>query len=135
MQTDGIRNQVFPTISDMRLADKHPGKIERDISVVKERSSCLYHALLCDQHTRLMTCSLLREIVDSINSFSSKDRVLDTPILRTIVEGKPNPDFNQKRIVLGLYAMVHIGTTNTLKARFVLVRSLNVSNNRGVILS
>ena len=48
-----------------------------------------------------------------------------------IVQGKPNPDMNHKRIVHGSYAMVYTGTKNDMNRRSVPAIALNASNQHG----
>ena len=48
-----------------------------------------------------------------------------------IVEGECNPNFNDKRITFGSYAMVYIGTTNYMKRRSIPAITINESKNHG----
>ena len=48
-----------------------------------------------------------------------------------IFQGKPNTEFNQKRIVFGSYAIVYIGMKNTMKFRNLPEISLSKSNKHG----
>ena len=48
-----------------------------------------------------------------------------------IVEGKPNTDINQERIVFGSYALVYTGTRNDTNRRIITSIELNESNNHG----
>lgn len=48
-----------------------------------------------------------------------------------IIEGKPNPDFNNKRIVYRSYVMVYIDTDNTMNSRSVPAITLEESNENG----
>lgn len=49
--------------------------------------------------------------------------------LATIVTGKNAPDISRKRIPFGAYAMVRIGTTNSMKRRSVPAIAIKESNS------
>ena len=49
-----------------------------------------------------------------------------------IVQGKPNPDFNQKRIIFGSYGIFYIGTKNTMKRGGVPAIFISELNEHGV---
>jgi hypothetical protein len=66
-----------------------------------------------------------------LNAFPSSNGVSDTMSPSTIVQGKPNPDMNPKRIVHGSYAMVYIGTKNNMTCRSMPAIALNPSNMHG----
>ena len=47
------------------------------------------------------------------------------------VEGKPNPDFNQERVLFGSYNLVYTGTSNDINRISIPSIALNKSNDRG----
>ena len=49
-----------------------------------------------------------------------------------IVKVKPNPDFNQERIMFGLYAQVYIGTSNGTNRKSIPSIALNKSKYHGL---
>jgi hypothetical protein len=78
-----------------------------------------------------MIQSLLATVVKWLNAFPNKNGISRTMSPSNIVEGKPNPDFNIKRIVYGSYAMVYIDTDNTMNARSIPAIALEESNENG----
>ena len=48
-----------------------------------------------------------------------------------IIEGKPNPDMKKRRITFGLYALVFIGTNNSMKRKSIPAIALNKYNDHG----
>ena len=78
-----------------------------------------------------MTIALMEQIESWMNAFSSTDSLLDTVGPANIVESKPNVDCNKAFIPFGSYALVYIGTNNTLEAWSVPVIALNTTNDFG----
>ena len=62
---------------------------------------------------------------------SLKDRVSDILSSSTIVEERPKLEMGQKNIAFCSYAMVHNGTTNTMKSRCVPDIALKPSRDYG----
>ena len=62
----------------------------------------------------LITGSLIESVVDLMNRLPYKGGVFDTLSTSIIVEGRPKVDMGHKNISFGSYAMVHIGTTNSI---------------------
>ena len=75
-----------------------------------------------------MVQSLITVVKKWLNVFPSKGSISDTMRPSTIVEVKPNPDICTQRILFGSYALVYIGSDNTMKRRSVPGISLNESN-------
>ena len=63
--------------------------------------------------------------------FPIQIRLPDTLRPSTIVEGRPKVDMVQINIAFGSYAMVHIGTIDTMKIRCVPESALKASNDSG----
>ena len=59
------------------------------------------------------------------NAFPTKVGISKTIFPSMIVEGKPNTDFNQYRIVFGSYDLVYTGTRNYMNRRSIPSISLN----------
>ena len=71
---------------------------------------------------------LVECIIHSIKSFPQTGSISKGLGSITILLRKPSTDFNIKMIFFGSYAMVYIGTTNTLKRRStpsIALRGLN----------
>ena len=73
-----------------------------------------------------MVRSLVEEIVWTLNPVPTKNSISDT-----IVEGRPKPDFSQKKISFGAYKFVDTGTSNNMKTRDNPTISLSMTNNAG----
>ena len=97
--------------------DEHIGPIERDFRTIKERLRCTVHYLPYKRHPKLMVVSLLERVIFWLNSFPSDTEISSTMNPSTIMEGCPCPDFNQKHIAFGAYAMVNTCTMKNIKAR------------------
>jgi hypothetical protein len=128
---DELKKAIYPTELQICGANEHLGIIERSVRTIKERARCSCHAVPFKRHTKLMTKSLVKEVVSLLNAFPSKDGISSTLSPAAIVEGREKEDFNKPRISHGSYAMVHKGTTNTMKRRSVPALALQHSNNRG----
>ena len=70
--------------------------------------------------------------IGKIERFPSKDIVYNIVSLLTIVKGIPKVDTEHKNIAFSTYAMVHIGTTNTIISECVPEIELKASNDFGV---
>ena len=62
-----------------------------------------------------MTISLIESMTTWLNAFPTTNGVTTTMSPAAIVLGKSLPDMGRKHISFGLYAMVHIGTNNSMK--------------------
>ena len=72
-----------------------------------------------------MVKSLISCAVKWINVFPTKGRIPKTMIPSMIVEGEPDPDFNQERIVFGSYNLIYTGTSNAINRISILYIALN----------
>jgi hypothetical protein len=126
-----LKKHVLPTLVHIYGKDEHVGAIERLIRVIKERSRCMCHAIPYKHYTKLMIQSLIACVTKWLNAFPGQDGISSTMSPSMIVEGRPNPDFNHKRIVFGSYALVYTGTDNTMEARSVPAIALQESNDHG----
>ena len=66
-----------------------------------------------------------------VKAFPTKGVILKIMIPTMIVKGKPDPDFNQERILFGSYALFYTGTTNNMNRIIIPYIALNKSNNHG----
>ena len=126
-----LKSFLLPALINIYGKDEHVGFLERSVRLVKERCRCMCHALPYKYFTRLMVRALVACAIRWLNAFPMEDGISDTMSPSMIVEGKANPDLSHKRITFGSYAMVYIGTTNTMKRRSVPAIALNESNDRG----
>ena len=113
------------------MQTKYVGIIERSICAIKERAGATCHTITFKRYTSLMKKSPIEGVVDLLNRFPSKDGVSDNLSTSTIVEGIPKVDMGQNKLAFGSYALVQIGTTNTMQIRCVPAISLKVSNDSG----
>jgi hypothetical protein len=74
---------------------------------------------------------LIEVVLKCLNAFPSKGCISDTLSPSMILEGKPNPDMSKKHIVFGSYAMVFVGSDNTMSSRGIPALALNQSNEHG----
>ena len=126
-----LKDSLLPISVMIYGRNEHVGIIERCIRVLKERGRCTCHSIPYHYYTKLMIQSLIATVVKWLNAFPSKNGISKTMSPSNIVEGKPNPDFNNKRIVFGSYALVYIDTDNTMNARSVPAIALEESNDDG----
>lgn len=89
------------------------------------------HALPFRRFTKLMTASMVKSSTYWLNSFPSQNGILANVSPAAIVTGRGAPDFKYNNIVFGSYAMVHLGTNNTMKPRSVPGIALGPSNEWG----
>ena len=69
--------------------------------------------------------ALVEVVIQWLNYFPSSNIYSDTISPSTIVIGNHNPNINQKIIIFGAYALVYIGTKNTMKRIIVPDIALN----------
>jgi hypothetical protein len=129
--TKAIKARFKKIIFHICGRNEHVNEIERSVRTVKERSRTTCHAVPYRRYTKLMTRHMVKGVIDMLNDFPSSNGVSQTLSPNTIVLGKGKPDFNKPRIAFGAYAMVYIGTTNTMKSRAIPGIALNASNDRG----
>jgi len=122
---------VLPIQLPVYGKDEHVGVIERAMRVIKERNRCVCHAIPYKYYTKLMLRCLIAVVIRWINAFPSKGSISSTMSPAMIVEGKNNPDMNNKRISFGSHAMVFVGSDNSMKRRSVPAIALDPSNNHG----
>ena len=77
---------------DFRARDEHDGIIERSIKTVKEHGRCIYHNMLYEYYTHLMTQTLIENVVYWLNAFSNKNGVSKT-IRKKLHRGENHLDF------------------------------------------
>jgi hypothetical protein len=126
-----LKEFLSPTIVTIYGRNEHVRVIERCIRVIKERARYTCHSIPYHYYTKLMIQALVATVIKWLNVFPNKNGISRTMSPSSIVEGKPNPDFNTKRIVYGSYAMVYIDTDNTMNSRSVLAIALEESNQNG----
>ena len=112
-------------------ANEHIGDIERSIWKIKERVRCGCNSIPYKKFTKLMTRSLVQDMLICLNMFPSKNGVPSDLSQEAIILGSPNPDYNKLKITFGEYSQVYIVTTNSTKHRMVGVISLMPSYERG----
>ena len=78
-----------------------------------------------------MVKELVAGIIYTANSFPTKGSVSENMSPGMIVEGRPKPDLNKKRINFGSFAFVYTGTNNNMKTRSVPAIALRQSNQDG----
>ena len=86
------------------------------------------HSIPYKKMPKVMVIGLIKSATKWLNAFPSKNGISDTLSPANITQGLPNPNLNHKRIVFGSYAMVFIGSTNTMKRRSVPAIAINSSN-------
>ena len=98
---------------------------------MKERARPATAGLLFETVPQLIIISPLEGVERWLNAFPTGniDHNLVSPA--TIIKGRQNPKDNIPRVAYGAYALVYIGTTNTLDSRTVPAIALRESNNNG----
>jgi hypothetical protein len=126
-----VKNYLLPAMLHIYGKDEHVGIIERSVRTIKERCRTMTHSMPYKKIPKIMVVAMVECATLWLNAFPSSNGVSDTMSPSTIVQGKPNPDMNHKRIVHGSYAMVYIGTKNNMTRRSVPAIALNPSNMHG----
>ena len=72
------------------------------------------HTLPYDSFPKMLTISLLKTVPTWLNAFPSSTSISEKCSPANIIDGRPNPDYNRKRIPFGAYAMVYFSTNNTM---------------------
>ena len=83
--------------------NEHVGIIEWSICTIKKHARATFRAISFKKYTSLITGSLIKVLVELLNSFLSKDGMSDTLCPSTIVEGRPESDMGHKKIAFGSY--------------------------------
>jgi hypothetical protein len=126
-----IRTFLLPALLHIYGKDEHVGTIERSIRTIKERCRTMTHSMPYKRIPKIMVIAMVECANLWLNAFPSSNGVSKTMSPANIIQGKPNPDMNHNRIVLGSYAMVYIGTKNDMSRRSVPAIALNPSNMHG----
>lgn len=98
---------------------------------MKERCRSACNVLPFKWFPRVMTTWMIEGSVDWMNAFPNKEGMSRTLSPRSIVLGTPRVNYAAVRISFGAYAMVHDGTTNTMRSRTVEAIALRPSNSNG----
>jgi len=128
---ESIKDACVPSSFHICAKNEHIPVIERSIRTVKERARCTCHSIPYMCYPKIMTIALMEQIEYWLNSFPSTDSLVDSVGPANIVEGRPNVDCRKNFIPFGSYAMLYIGTSNTMEARSVPVIALNNANDFG----
>jgi hypothetical protein len=126
-----VRTFLLPAILHIYGKDEHVGIVERSIRTIKERCRTMTHSMPYKKIPKIMVMAMVDCATLWLNAFPSSNGVSNTLSPATIVQGKPNPDMNHKRIVHGSYAMVYVGTKNNMDRRSVPAIALSPSNMHG----
>ena len=105
---DDIRQSVLPAKLHICAANEHVPMVERCIRTIKEKARTMCHSVPYESYTRLMTRSLMTNVVKWMNAFPSSGGVVGPYSPTSILEGATNPDCNRKRIPFGSYALAYI---------------------------
>ena len=126
-----LRAQLLLIWTQIYGKGEHFGIIESIIRVIKERARCMCHDIPYQYHTRIMIKSLISCVVKWLNGFQTKGGISKTMSPSMIVEGEPDTNFNQERIVFGSYDLVYTGTSNGMNRRSIPSIELNKSKDNG----
>ena len=88
--------------------------IKRSIRKIKEQVRCGGYSIPYKKITKLMTRSLVQDMITCLNIFSSKNGISSNLSPAAIILGSPNPYYNKLKNPFGSYAQVYIGTTNSI---------------------
>ena len=105
--------------------------IERSTGTIKERARLTCNNVLYRRFMILMIRTLIEAIVYVLNSFPSKKGIFRTISSIMLVEGRTSPDFFQKMISYGAYALVYSRMINTMTTRDTPAIALRKSINAG----
>ena len=111
-------------LASLNICEKvhHVIIIDSSIKTIKKGARRTTHSVTYNINMKLMTNSLVKLKIHSRNSFPHKGIIIKILGSNTKLLGEPSPDFNIKRILFGLYAMVYSGTKNTLKSTSISLR-------------
>ena len=128
---DYLWARIMPINLEITGRDEHDGVVERSVRVIKERARCICHSLPYKFYTRLMTNSLVENVINLLNAFPFKNGVSQTMGPSTIVLGKPAPDVSRKTAIFGSYVMGFLKTKNDMTERSEQAISLGTLNDSG----
>ena len=98
------------------------------MGTIKEQIRCGWHSIPYKKFTKLMTRSLVKDMITCLNMFPYKNGISSNLSPAAIILGSPNPDYNKLNITFGAYAQVYIGTTNSTKQRTIGAIALRPAN-------
>ena len=93
---DLLRNKIMPISLEITGRDEHDGFVERSVRVIKERSRCTCHSIPYRAYPKLMTNSMIENVVNWLNAFPFKSGISQSMGPSTIVLGKPAPDVKKE---------------------------------------
>ena len=128
---DNLRDFIAPSHLHTCAANEHIGDIDRSIRKIKERVRCGCYSIPYKKFTKLMTISLVQDIITCLNMFPSKNGVSSNLSPAEFILGYPNLDYNKLKVTFGAYAQVYKDTTNSTKQIMVGYISLRPTNERG----
>ena len=105
--------------------------IKRPIQKIEELVRCGFHSIPYKKFTKLMTISLVQDMITCTNMFPSKNGISSDLSPASIILGSPNPDQNKLKIAFGAYSNFYIGTTNSTKHITLGEIALRPENERG----
>ena len=131
-------NNKFETLQDylspypLRIIapDEHVGMIERSSRTVKERTRCTCQNLPYLKMPKIIVDNILELVIFMLNVFPAKDSVSKTLGPASIVLRTPKIDCNHLKLEFGSYVQAHINSTNTMKARSVVIIALRLSTGQ-----
>ena len=128
---DYLRAKIMPINLEITGRDEHDGVIERSVRVVKERSRCTCNSLPYRYYPKIMTNSMVENVINWLNAFPMKSGISQTMGPSTIVLGKPAPDVSRKCAVFGSYVMGFTRTKNDMTERSEKAISLGTQKDSG----
>ena len=111
---EALKSAIKPMKLEITGRDEHDGVIERSVRVVKDRTRCTCHLVPYNYYTRLMTNSMIEDVIFWLNAFPFKSGISQTMGPATIVLGAPAPDVSKKRAPFGTYVMGFTKTRNDM---------------------
>ena len=126
-----LKSEIQPVCLEIYAPEEHVTDIERSVRTVKERCRCMTHSVPYTRYTHLMTTHLVEAATHWLNAFPKKIGIIAKISPSAIVTGQSPPDYNNKRIAFGAYAIVFVKTQNNQKARSVPAIALSPSNSAG----
>ena len=102
----------------------HIRDIVRSIRTIKERVRCGCHSIPYKKFAKLMTRSLVQDMITCLNMFPYQNWISSDLSPEAIIIGSPYIYYNKLRITFGAYAQVYLVITNSSKQRTVGVITL-----------
>ena len=115
---DGLE-EVLDADKHVCAGDEHIGGIERQGRTEKERARCCCANIPYRIIPKVMTRSMMEDIVYWLNAFPTKGGASRTISPATIVEGMPKPDMSYDRPIFGGFYEAYVKTTNGMALRTV----------------